>query len=597
MGDLEEFYYDNNKDFYWYDTRDSTATPTLMGADGAQVTDIQQGGLGNCYFQAAVAAVAEDQDRFMDMWVTQEFNDEGVVGMYMYIRGLKVPVTTDDNLPFTDYGWTFYLPYGQMNSDGSMWGAFAEKFWSKVNCNYEYTSGGYIGEAMRVLAGAPCTYNSLAYMTADTVWTDLSAHDGSNYIMGAGTAGSGNDQEQNDLGLAMSHAFTVLGVNTITDSATGEEVRLVRIRNPWGSEQYSGPWSDGDDSWTAENKAQIEDWDSAVADGIFFIDIDSFVLGYSDYSVCMVRDDYQISWYDNCADDGSSKTYYFTAPEDLGEGTTAYVGMDFYDPRMIPADCWTSGWYNMGSLTLSKVSGGGSLANLYFAGYMGFDNAEFELEAGVEYKITSTATWYQTDDKDFTVRIYSPYAMDITDESGDVAVTKLCTDVAAFYENNEEDNTADDTTDDTTEDDTADDTTEDDTADDTTEDDTAEDDTTDDTTEDDTTEDDTTDDTTEDDTADDDTADDDTADDDAEDESLSQLQIDLQECIANYDSFGSYGCYYTVSAGWYGNSYYYAFTETYDYYWLYTYHIFGSRDSLIEAEGTDGDCVTTFAES
>jgi hypothetical protein len=116
--------------------------------------------------------------------------------MYMYIRGQKIPIVTDDKLPFTDYGgWTFYLPYGQMNSDGSMWGVFAEKFWSKVNANYEYTEAGYIGEAMRVLQGAPCTYNTLSYMEADTVWADVSAHDGSNYVMGLITAGNGDDQE------------------------------------------------------------------------------------------------------------------------------------------------------------------------------------------------------------------------------------------------------------------------------------------------------------------------------------------------------------------------------------------------------------------
>jgi hypothetical protein len=74
FNELADHYYDVNSSYYWYDTRDNANNPTLMGADGLQITDIQQGGLGNCYFQAAAAAVAEDQERFMDMWITQTFN-------------------------------------------------------------------------------------------------------------------------------------------------------------------------------------------------------------------------------------------------------------------------------------------------------------------------------------------------------------------------------------------------------------------------------------------------------------------------------------------------------------------------------------------
>jgi hypothetical protein len=45
---------------------------------------------------------------------------------------------------------------------------------------------------------------------------------------------------------------------------------LIKVMNPWGSDEYTGPWNDEDSRWTAEYKRQV---DLVVddADGIFFI--------------------------------------------------------------------------------------------------------------------------------------------------------------------------------------------------------------------------------------------------------------------------------------------------------------------------------------
>ena len=55
-----------------------------------------------------------------------------------------------------------------------------------------------------------------------------------------GTEGAGDDSKRTADGLAKSHAYTVIGVNTLSDGT-----QLVRIRNPWGSEDFKGRWSDG----------------------------------------------------------------------------------------------------------------------------------------------------------------------------------------------------------------------------------------------------------------------------------------------------------------------------------------------------------------
>ena len=88
--------------------------------------------------------------------------------------------------------------------------------------------------------------------------------------MTCGTSGYGDDSKQNRVGLAMSHAYTVLGVVEVTD-ANGKSTRLVKLRNPWGKETYKGPWCDSCHEWSAETEEQAGMQKSD--DGIFFIPI------------------------------------------------------------------------------------------------------------------------------------------------------------------------------------------------------------------------------------------------------------------------------------------------------------------------------------
>ena len=45
-------------------------------------------------------------------------------------------------------------------------------------------------------------------------------------------------------GLTTGHAYSVIGVYELA----GEKV--LKMRNPWASERYKGPWKDSDSRWT-----------------------------------------------------------------------------------------------------------------------------------------------------------------------------------------------------------------------------------------------------------------------------------------------------------------------------------------------------------
>ena len=45
-----------------------------------------------------------------------------------------------------------------------------------------------------------------------------------------------------DNGLIKGHAYSVTGANVLT--VKGKEIKLIRIRNPWGQKEWNGDWSD-----------------------------------------------------------------------------------------------------------------------------------------------------------------------------------------------------------------------------------------------------------------------------------------------------------------------------------------------------------------
>ena len=104
----------------------------------------------------------------------------------------------------------------------------------------------------------------------------LKTSDKQNDVITAGTgAGDGNktDTDANKVGLAYTHAFTLIGV---LELSTGE--KLVQMRNPWGSETYKGAWSDKSKKWT--KKAMKETGHTKADDGVFWIELADYVTNF-----------------------------------------------------------------------------------------------------------------------------------------------------------------------------------------------------------------------------------------------------------------------------------------------------------------------------
>jgi len=73
-------------------------------------------------------------------------------------------------------------------------------------------------------------------------------------------------------GLIAGHAYGILEGICLTNSAGNCVHKLIQMRNPWGKDQYTGPWSSDSSEWTPEWKTQAKL--SEATDGIFFVPLD-----------------------------------------------------------------------------------------------------------------------------------------------------------------------------------------------------------------------------------------------------------------------------------------------------------------------------------
>jgi hypothetical protein len=296
-----------------------------------------------------------------------------------------------------------------------------EKVWAKINGNYERIIAGQSQEAFDSILGAPGIYysmtgTSIGYSSTNSstitvaknnAWNLISVYDAANYILGCSVGSS------NSYGLVNGHAYSLIGAYTIKNLTTGAVLnRLYKIRNPWGTDVYTGNWNDADTvHWTANAISQTG-FTKNTADGDFWIEYLDFVQAFSSFSVAFYKDAYVNSYKEILSDvAGTSTAYKFTV-------TTAgeyYVGVEFYDTRMYPTACKSgSASTSYGTLTIA-TSSGTSLYSATVYDSNGLNYVDLPSLAAGNYSITVKMTqWGTNDTKDYTIRVYGTAAVTFT---------------------------------------------------------------------------------------------------------------------------------------------------------------------------------------
>ncbi|XP_068163834.1 calpain 5-like isoform X2 [Antennarius striatus] len=276
--------------------------------DGISTRDLHQGSLGNCWMVAAISCLASEPTLWQKVipdHTDQEWNPKrpnryaGIFHFRFWRLGRWVDVVVDDRLPVNGDG---VLLFCRSATPREFWSALLEKAYAKLNGCYEALEGGNTTEALIDFTGGVSEPISLdgdaltrhAGQRRALFQTLTKAQERKALITCSIRPAEGEAVESVlDCGLVRGHAYGVTAVRKLRlgekQLQTGGAPRLfmVRMRNPWGTTDWKGSWSQGSQQWLQMSRAEREKMGLVVRDvGEFWMDFQDFCRFFTDVVVC-----------------------------------------------------------------------------------------------------------------------------------------------------------------------------------------------------------------------------------------------------------------------------------------------------------------------
>lgn len=288
-----------------------TKAPTLFSG-GVEPGDISQGQLGDCWLMSAIAGLAEFPGAIQKCFITKEYHPLGKYTVKLFDKPSNKwrHITVDDGFPCNrKTGNPIYaVPQGN-----ELWVLILEKAFAKFCGSYELLAGGHTLWGLEALTGDNVwrfkaeANNGAAWKRFDMVHLDpnqkgrtkrsiglrettevqsreelfkiLRKYDKRQAVLSAGTYG--NDDSESVQGIVQGHAYSILRVKKSGD------FMMIMLRNPWGTGEWTGAWSDNSDMW--EKYPQVKrdcKVVNAEDDGIFWMDFFDFCKFFQSIDVC-----------------------------------------------------------------------------------------------------------------------------------------------------------------------------------------------------------------------------------------------------------------------------------------------------------------------
>ncbi len=201
--------------------------------DEVAMDDVSQGRLGDCYFVAALAAIAHRNPDAIRRIIKD--NGDGTYTVKFHEGG---EVVVDDQFPSEGGRVVYARPGDQSEKDGKeLWVMLVEKAWAKLKGGYEQIRGSKVRmkseDAMEALTGNKTTTIYTSSKDDKTLLELLAAAADKGLPMTAGVYTQDRfDQEtlqkMRAEGVHANHAYAVVSV----DKAKG----TIELYNPWGKE-------------------------------------------------------------------------------------------------------------------------------------------------------------------------------------------------------------------------------------------------------------------------------------------------------------------------------------------------------------------------
>ena len=298
--------------------------------EGINKDDIIQGGLGDCYFLSAVAALCKYPELVEKLFLIKSKSNEHCYGCYYRINGIWKLVLVDDYLPC--YGsWGKNFSFTSTNGN-ELWVILLEKAWAKLNGCYARVIGGEAHEIFGMITNTYSEKIKIKRGQEQEMWNKLSEGEKKGYIMTAGTSGDTYNLDLEENGLSPGHAYTIVKVQEFKTSYGN--VRLVNMRNPWGNGEWSGDWSDSSSRWNLVSGGRPT---SKKNEGTFWISIEDFCKYYVVSGICHFHVNYLYTYLHipkKITHNGPTLTKLVVQ----NDNTHAYISLHQKNPRIVLKD-------------------------------------------------------------------------------------------------------------------------------------------------------------------------------------------------------------------------------------------------------------------
>lgn len=242
--------------------------------DGISIDDIIQGTLGDCYIISSLACLTKKSHLLEEKCFVSQDIEHGKYTFRFFVDGVETLVTIDDLLPVSIHGKLISAHSKQKNE---FWVALLEKAFAKLSGGYDQIGqGGSPADALIMICGGVKTGHTVTTQDLDNIWNNLTDLHTRGALLSCYATGD-IPEYINKLGIVHLHSYSVLDIVSVDDN--GKNVRLLKLRNPWGDKEWKGAYSDGDSNWTPK---LIEHLNVVFDnDGVFYMEIQDFITEFA----------------------------------------------------------------------------------------------------------------------------------------------------------------------------------------------------------------------------------------------------------------------------------------------------------------------------